>query len=794
MESMLSKLSKAGTSPQGLGKLSKDMEQFVKNTDKFGKSMDSSFKKLSQNIREIASTHLTQLQTKIEQMGTKAERRITKLREMEKQYDQMKSSGASQEELSKYSRKMNRVAAVSAGSNQRLTEYMDEYQGLESTLKRPGLAQRMRPYGAVAASLAQAVATGAGYYQSALTAENQNTAYLGGQLQQRRIAAYRGDLTEQVMQAKDQSFTKARAFARKQTNAEDVKQVGSSIAGGLGIGAGAAFGAGVLGIAAAPVALGIGAVAGLGYAGSKLYNYFGQGGKETFEKSQEQSFIEAEKRRNMTAYYTQRFQETAGDRFNFQRQMEMGSEAALQMRQSGYANYVSAGQMQQASLNFRQRFGNNPSLAIQSAQLSGSQGMDFGTAQAMIGQAAVSGTGGQAKTKESITEMYSQAFSRGLTDSGLIELLQKAVLGQSSTSAGQVNLSTQMARMVKDVMDASGGATPSARQIEGVMQAEQYRESLTSQGGEGGYVDMSDLSRLTGGNYKAMAYLKQRSALERENIGNDPVFKSMFGDDLAGKVGEYYGTNQNMLRRLQVTALGKSEIGKAKKLVESGDMQGAIDILGGASGLVSGQKFSPEAARTVGENLAEQIFPEQYQGFSKNRAQATYANQRNTQIGAIAPLLGKKNLSPGEIESLATNFAALQQGVNPDAAMQTEELQGETGLLKTLEANNPEAAKKVRQSIQDIINKRAGTGIAGSSSKEGQAVGAQMAGAGREDTDIQRGAGDFIGQARAGQFAASGVGLNGSVESLKSALDNFVREVERTSGSSSYSTGTGGNQ
>lgn len=780
MERGLTSLQKTiagGAQGASLGNLNKTLETFTKTSQKFGMSINKDMSKFQKTIQDVAQKDLRVLQQQTDTLFKKTEERLRRLKTEEGRLGKMRAGGESTDRIQQQERMVQRRRAVAAASEGRLSQTMDQFNELGEKMpgQPPGFAQRfggMRGIAMGGAALAGLLKTSGDVAISARETQSQATSFLANTMQQRRLASYRGDITEALMEAKDQSMSKAQKFSEDQSSGK-----GRSVIGGAllkmfgGIGGGALFG----GIPGAIV----GGIGGAISGGSDLYNYYAGGGKEQYAEEQRQLEFNREKQRNMTAVNYQYLQGKAPGRYNFQRQMQLSDSDALSLRTAGYDSRFTEAESSATAMAMRGTFGNTQGnkLARQAMELSRKQGMDLGSATGLVQMTAMSG--GQSKdVKKQLTDVYTDAFSKGIVDSGLLEVFQKGLVDLASKSPDVTDLASMSGRMTATLDTITAGRNIGARDIQGVMQAQQVLGDISMQGGESGFTKMANLSKITGGNTMATAFLANRTDEEILQLAKnkDPRLMGMLGEKGVKALEDQYDPGKTLATKFLTTTQGRDAIQRAKEGLRQGktleqvisEGSGAAEVIGGTG------KISKETANAV----FSQVLTSESQGDSKMSGLIESGRKKDAArmaqtVDAIADTPEKKEALQ---QLLTRKFAKdISEGKDIDV-----DKYGDIGK----KALDMVAAGRNGRSSNDIDNTIAGA-----------VTNNQLEGEKQQDIDASKAFTpeeiEKLGVTSRSASTAPGKGISESVDTLVTALKSFADAVKSTSNSSN-STSSGG--
>lgn len=776
LEKDLRNVEKAATSLQrtisggggsSLGNMNKTLEQFTKTSQKFGMSINKDMSKFQKAIQEVAQKDLRVLQQQTDTLFRRTEDRLKRLRNEEQRLQSMQQGGASAADIATQQRRVRRYGRVYAGTEAQFKSSADEFfdQGdLLSKNMSGGSGSRFNLGGGLKAigGVASAVSTALAFRNQLAEQESSTRALLSGTMQQRRIAAFRGDVTEALMENRDRSMTRAQRFADAQTSRRSWGMGALAVAGIAGLAAPFTGGASLLAGAAA-----LGGTAALGTAGM----YFLGGGQEQYRETTRQREFEREKQRNMTAYYAQYLMGKAPARYELQRLTGMNDSQALAFRNAGRDNLFNEGQSGQTLMSMRGIFGNRVGggLALDTMSLARSQGMGLETATGLMQTAAL--TGGQGtNAKKTLTDVYTDAFTKGIADSGLVEVFQKGLAEIVNRSPDVSDMAAMSARMTSSMESVTAGRGIGARDIMGSLAAANALDQISTQGGESGFTKMTTLSDAVGGNEQAMLFLAGRSDREIHELAKaqDPRLVNALGVEGTKRLADRFDPATTLAEKFKTTARGKDALNTAQKMLSEGKsitevsqaLGGYIETIGG-TGPMSKEASADAMAQVLQNTMPQELLD---QGNAANRS---------TDVVELENLFNNPNRTP-------------------DQEARMKDLLRKTARRDIREGNDLSYYSKFGVLGAEVMNEDL-VSKGPESTRAGVLTQAQMKGASAEDIEANQVEIRSLKAAAAGTAAAVGPNstINGSIDNLVTALRAFASAVQNENSNSASSTATG---
>ena len=756
------------------GYLNRTIEKFAKTAEKFGVSINKDMTKFQKAIQEVAQRDLQVLQRQTDGLFRKTEDRLRRLKAEEQRLEQVRAGGTAAQ-IAAQERRVAIRKRTYAGAEARFAASAEEFSVAGAGIPAaPGMGRRI---GIGLGALGAVAGLGGGaieLYQDTIRQREQTKAVLSRTLLRRKMAAYSGDITEALLESKEGALAKSQAYADRQTSAEAWKR-GLWGAAGLAAIAAAPFTGGLslgaFGLAGA-------AAGGLRAAGGAIPFFFG-GGREEFREQQRQEQYNRLRDESMTAAHFQYLFGKAPTRYEFQRVMQMEDPAALRFRTAARQMRFGEEEASQTAMTLRQTFGNvqGAALAQQAMGLARGQGMNLQTATNLVQTAAF--TGGQGRdVKQTLTEIYTDAFSKGITDSGLIEVFQKGLVDLAAKSPDITDLGSMASRITANLDTIAGGRTIGARDVQGAMQAQQILGDISMQGGETGFTKMTTLAQLTRGNTMATAFLANRTDEEIFQLARnkDPRLMGMLGEEGVSKLEEQYDPAKTLARKFRTTTMGREALEKAKQGLREGRSLSQVITEGGAFAEVLGGtgKISKEAAAGV----YSQVLTSEAKSDTALQKLMTQGRMRDiTQLRDT--LMTPRLIQTPEQREEAINLLTRQVARDIAAGKPTDYLRefGDVG----------------QQVMQTVMAKGQ---IDPNKTVAGAIIGNIHEGEKQQDTDASKAVtaeeAARLGIAVRAGAVAPGAGISASVDNLVAALRSFADSVKSQSGSSATNASSGG--
>jgi len=770
-----------GSGQQGLGKT---LDTYIKQSEKFGGTINKDMTRFQKTLQDVATKDLKVLQQQTDSLFRKTEDRLQKMRQAEKNIADMKANGASSSRIAKQQRKMMRYGAEHESALGDFMESASQYNTMSGGMQPPGQPpstfQKMMGGVGKGLSVVAGVAQAANmYYDTAYAyneAKEQNKANLAATVKQRKVDRYSGNLTESMMEQKDQITSLSTKYAREQADKKNKQDLAKMIGGAAMIG---------VGLMASPFTggLSLGGVLGgaalLGGASLGASGFMGLAGKEGREENIRKEQVERLKTQSMTDVHYQYLREKAPQRYEFQRQAKMNDAEARAFRMAGYDNLFNEQESTNTYMALKHRLGNSAgkTAAIQAMELSRNQGISLQSATGLAGTLGMSGAGGAGSVKKTLSDIYSDAFTKGITDSGLIEAFQTGMAELASRSPDVTDIASISAKMTENISTLTSGRDVTARDMNGAMQAQQMMGDYSMQGGLAGFTKLSRLAEMTGGNMKAMAFFANRTDEENMQLlkNNDPrALRAVGGKEEAARLLEEMGPASTLAKTLGTTQEGSRTIAEIKERLSKGErVKDIAEMMGLDFETVPGMsKMSLEASSNI-------------------------ALEAMKQLAKTDPLL-KKQLQIDEDQTRAENISSAKKGlttgdpsaIKKAAALYAAEIKAGRDGKAILDGTS------VDQQNQIMAQAAAGANnMAGRAATNGTVAGAQMAANAAGMADIDKATADFTGDQIANaaeltrQGAAPALNVGQSVDTLKAALDGFVRALETTNNSSTRASG-----
>lgn len=543
-------------SPRDAERFLKSIETLQARLGRTGKDLSSDAKKLNDYFRELNSQHLQKTERHLDRIARLIRSQIENI-------EKLKKSGASAEEIKAQtdalSRSIDRFIDVSSSA----PAQFPTSEGRFRDALRMASGNAPGRMGLIAGGLNIAGATLnfagglAGLRREFLEQSAANRIIVANEIKRQALDVFGGDMSRAVLYSDPKRAERIKEDTEKMSGAKNwevgLKSVGGTLlgAGGLlaavkigstlaalksGAAVGGAFGSflgplGMVGGALLGGAIGLGGAALAGQSAYSGFKYFLGGGKEAARTQYKQLAEEKATAETLDRELYQRFASKARLRYEYQRQLQLGDETALDIRSRfRKAGITDESEMAQLMLGFRRfRADTAPMVAASTAEMAKQMGMSVQSAQALMQNMAMVNRGGIGNAKKDLEELFSKAVSSGINDSGLIEEYQKTVT-QLMQSLGARTSVADVANQMKNFLVGGGldyrniqALTPAihatgmtVRGVSPLMQAKRTARIL-------------DLARSDGGvNMLAFRYLDEMSNEELALLSeNDPVLQGL---------------------------------------------------------------------------------------------------------------------------------------------------------------------------------------------------------------------------------------------------------------------------
>lgn len=784
--------STGSTGKGGIVGMSKAIDTYTKTVQKFGMTLDKDMTKFGKQIQQVATRDLGVLKAKTEDLFRKSSDNLKKLGEAEKRLASSKVGGvrAAGGQYAAAAQARKAAGSSSADFAQSLNDFNE--QGGELSGKNMKMIKGLAAITAIAESAAQ-IGGGVVNYRATEVGSSATVAQV---LQQQRAAKFSGNAVNFLMEQRDKSISKARAYAEGQTGFwAGLREVGGSVGTIGGAALGGALTGGAIGTAAGAIGGPLAAITGAGGAtagaiaaggvatisqGFKLANYFSAGARQARAASAYSEKIAEEKLANKTASQYQYQFEKAGNRYEYQRRLNMSDDSMIDMIKGAGRNMFGEDEAAGTALGFRNQFGTGAAggMTQQAMALARQQGMGLDVAQGLVGSAGMQGRGGVSDAKKVLGDIFTTSFSKGLTDSGLIETMQKGVMSIAQQSPDQMDLQAIGARLAGMLEQ---GKDLGVRDVQGAMTANQRIQDMSTGGGELGILKMSKVMNATGGNVAAMRFLEGRTDQEISDLAknNDPRLVGMLGAEGVKKLATSYSADQT-LKASAKTAFGQEAMRTWKETFDkTGSVNEANKSIGGyLEGMTGGGKLSVEAATALSSQFASSMGPAAL-GVTQEQIDAGKKKDLVGESDTIKTLLNKKDRTKEETAQL----------VRMSARKQARDIEG--GVFDDVDQMVSKQLPEVDKIVDAARNHRAEMAKTRAESiKSGQVAGAvDQAADANELTDEE------IQKAQTGQQSTEvqlGGDIASSTQNLKRALDAFSDSVTKGQGTSATATSSGG--
>lgn len=822
-----------GASAAGMGRT---IDDFIKKSSQISKTLTEGGSKFQQIIKNITENDLQKLETKATQQLNRFQQRFREL-------ERMTVAGETPERIRRMQSVVDRSGARASQSMLEYNRIADQSMGIPAGGGAGGgigggaggggtgsgavggtpsggmgnlgviIANALKGIGLVAGGVQQS----AQMYQDYVRTESASRAQLASTIFARRQAIMEGDFTLPAMEQQFGSLSRSRDVSQRITRAEDIRKVASPLAMGLGAYGATALTMGVLGVGAAAAAP-LAATAAAGYGIYSAGKYFLSGEREAFRQRAENTEMENERQRNAEyVYHLQNVQRRARPRFEFARQTQMGNNDFYSFLRTGMQNYVDEGQLIQGALGFRSRFGASDAsgMALDAARASRAQNITFQSAQNLLGAVAMTG-GDQANAQKNLEDMFSRAFTRGISDSGMRETIANAVATRAQEQTLPINAVRMMERLSENLNLVTGGASPTGRQLAGVSQSEGFFQQL---GQRGGYVGAMRALRLTSAMGPAAAQdplvrsrLMGMTPEEMSNIQNDPIsqqiFRQLYGEQGARERLSDIASNsrRELIDIFKKTPQGTQTFQQIQGAIQRGDLETALAFAAGGVQAIDPNRSMTEAGAEI---TAMQMLQDAAPG---NTELTKLLEQRQRQSDQVANTRRNEEMGVTQEQAQQMRSASRSQAESivlsrmRGRALRSweEQNKGRSGSSMTpvpnvttadfSEADQDEVQRLMESDFANRL-RRAGGRVAGQSPVEA-AIGTGV--------ERLRGEQDVASSTNFRELGEQGVniirqgqsvqgGLSGSVDGLVEALNNFKNELSNQSGSSPFGVSTSGN-
>lgn len=523
----------------------KDTDKFLKSLDqiqaKFGKTgsgMSTELKKVTEYFKELNNQHFQKAERNLDRMGRLIKTQLENIERLKKEGASASDIKRRTDTMYKASQKFESMASETPYKPNLKGYLQDQIPGFKQVKEIGGM---LGPGGKMIGGAALGIAGVASLVAAAAATVNeikkesmQNRTYAAEAIKSQAMDNFNGNMSRALLYSNKQRREGIASDTKILNRSKDI-ETGARGIGGLVM----TVGGGILGSAFGP----LGTIAGA-YAGSKVGGWLGLGGasdtvdagKYFFgggrEVAKQQNRQVAEKKaesETMDLEYYKEFSKNAEMRYNYQRQLGLGDQTALDVRaRFRAAGVLDEGQMASSMLGFR-KFGSAtaPFVAASTAEMAKTMGMSQESAQGLMQQVAGSNRGGIGSAKKDLEEIFRRAVSAGVNDSGLIEEYQKAAAGMMQTLGTRMSSSDIASSMNQFMLGGAGqreiAAIAPAMQAFGqglkgtsnLMQAKSTAGLLGLARDDSGNVNMLAYQYLAGMSPQDLATLNE----------NDPVLK-----------------------------------------------------------------------------------------------------------------------------------------------------------------------------------------------------------------------------------------------------------------------------
>lgn len=548
---------------------SRDTERFLRNLEqiqqKFGRSgqgMSAEFKKVTDYFKELNNQHFQKAERNLDRIGRLIKNQIENI-------EKLKREGASQEQIAAREATLKRTTerleymANQTPYPQTLRGYlMDQIPGAQQVrqigrMLPPGMA-RIGGIGLGVAGVLSAVGMAADVYKDFRVSEIQNRQMVANVLKQQALDYYQGDMSRAVLLTPERRAEIAKTTGRLNFASDVSTGFKGLIGAGLTIGGGIAGSfAGPLGtMAGAMLGSSLGSMLGFGGAGDALRagKYFFGGGRAA-ERTQNLQRAEAEvQAKTFDVELYKEFERNRALRYEYQRQLGLGDEAARAMRGSfRRAGFLNESEMASTALAFR-RFGSGQAVdaATATAAAARQYGLSLGATTGLMQQIGGATRGGISTAADQLKLVMQEAVRVGVRDSGLIEEFAKGTASISEAVGRGMDTSSVAATL--GLFSKSGPFTD--RTLMGMMGGAQSMGAVL--GGTTPFAQSlktAKLLEMSGGDllkYKALSNLSDQQLL---TMAQDPNMLSRLG--ISKEQATRY--QQEMVAARMGTGLGRAQ-------------------------------------------------------------------------------------------------------------------------------------------------------------------------------------------------------------------------------------------
>jgi hypothetical protein len=371
--------------------------------------------------------------------------------------------------------------------------------------------------------------------------------------------------------------------------------------------------------------------------------------------------------------------------------------------------------------------------------------------------------------------MTTKAMSQGITDSGLIEIMEKAVAEMAKNGPGNMDVVGMMEKLAANASIAAGpGGDVTGRNVQNALNIQQAKNTLSLSGGTAGFMKMSLAAQIAPNDPALQNYLSAMSAEQTQSLEKDPMLQKVLGPEGVKRA-------KNMMLKQGVLAIKGHMIAgpafsKAKGMAENGDYEGAVDKLGIALKTVSGySNLSPDALQSSArELLLGESGSEKYKKANETAMTVAKQDKRRDNTINVLKMMTKRGKTSTEERAMFKALSNLQS---------TSDTPEQQAAVRSMVQNLPFDAKVRYGEMQS--NKKNGIGTG-----EEANVDNKMKGAAELDKDANAAVGQYQGKAGQMQRASTSLSnnLKDSTDNLKAALDDFVKKVQNGDGGGQSST------
>jgi len=537
--------------PRETERFMRNLEQVQQKFGKAGTGMSAELKKVTEYFKELNNQHFQRAERNLDRMGRLIKNQIENIERLKREGASAEEIGKRQTTLKSATQSMELLANQTPYKRDQLRDYMEgQIPGLTQVRRIGGmLSPGMKMAGGAvvgAAGVASLVASATSTVNEIKKESMQNRIAVADIIKSQALDVFGGNMSRAALYSNKQRREGIASDLGTLQTTQDIATGARGIGGTL-----MTVGGGILGSAFGPLGTVAGAWAGsklggmlgLGGAGDTINagKYFLAGGREAAIQKNRQLAEDKAESQTMDLEYYKEFGRNAEMRFNYQRQLGLGDQTALDVRERfRAAGVLDEGQIAQSMLSFR-RFGARtaPTVGAQTAEMAKQMGMSQESAQMLMQNVAGVNRGGIGTAKKDLEELFRRAVASGVTDSGLIEEYQKSATGLMQVLGSRMNAGQIAGAMNSFMLEGAGqreiAAIQPAIQAFGqtmkgaspLMQAKSTAGILNLSRDAKGNVNMLALQYLSNLNPTELATLNENDPVLQQLNENDPVLQQM---------------------------------------------------------------------------------------------------------------------------------------------------------------------------------------------------------------------------------------------------------------------------